>query len=114
LSARGTSNTNRRGSAFARRRRKTWLLAEFGDGISVTCPECSAVLFYSTLEVDLFPLPAARGGRYVRSNIRPICRPCNEDHGHRLQAELRAERLEKPRRRRRTRAGVTATCEAAP
>ena len=88
---RGTSNTNVRGSAEARRRRKNYLLVTFGDGITVQCSHCPEVLTFVTLTVDRI-VPGARGGTYERRNIRPSCGPCNIRLGLRLQAWLRAER----------------------
>lgn len=73
--------TDKRGSARDRRRRKLWLLAEFGDGITAPCFRCDLPLLYSTLTVDRIN-PGARGGRYTRDNIRPACKPCNTELGN--------------------------------
>lgn len=82
LTVRGTSNRNDRGSALSRRRRKAWLLAEFGDGTSAPCAfGCGTVLTFATITVDRFPVAGVDGGRYVRGNIRPACAPCNSRHG---------------------------------
>lgn len=78
---RGTSNTNDRGSSYERRRRKCYLLATFGDGISVTCYRCPRVLLYSTVESDRI-IPGVLKGRYTRDNIRPCCGDCNRETGN--------------------------------
>lgn len=89
-SRRGTSNSNTRGSAKARRCRKRWLLSPEsgfgGDGISVQCqfPGCTTMVTFDTLWVDRFPLPGIHGGRYVKGNIRPSCGLCNMRHGQEL------------------------------
>jgi len=85
---RGTSNTNVRGSAESRRRRKCWLLAWFGDGISCPCYSCGVHLTYSTMEVDKI-IPQALGGTYARGNIRPVCGDCNKRSGNALQKLIR-------------------------
>lgn len=87
---RGTSNTNVRGGAPARRKRKCWMLSWFGDGISCLCYRCEKVLLYSTMEVDKI-IPQALGGTYERDNIRPVCGPCNRDTGNALKVLLRAK-----------------------
>ena len=84
---RGTSNTNSRGSAEARRARKRWLLspdAGFGgDGVQVQCQfdGCQTMVTFDTMWVDRFPIPGCHGGSYARGNIRPSCGPCNMSHG---------------------------------
>jgi hypothetical protein len=96
---RGTSNTNDRGSSEERRKRKEWLLREFGDGVSAPCAfACGTAVTIHTITVDRFPVPGCRGGRYRRGNIRPACGPCNSRHGGSIRrAEQRdvveAERL---------------------
>jgi len=57
----------------------------------VKCYRCPTMLTFATLTVDRI-IPKARGGTYKRNNIRPCCNPCNIETGHKLQAELRAER----------------------
>lgn len=88
---RGTSNSNSRGSSYARRSRKLWLLATFGDGETAPCSfdGCLVVLTFETIEVDRFPIPGHEGGRYVRGNIRPACHDHNVDHGLQLAVEVR-------------------------
>lgn len=64
---------DKRGKAKDRRRRKTWMLAMFGDGQTCPCAHCGRQLSFQTLEADRI-IP---GGSYARSNIQPSCRPCN-------------------------------------
>jgi 5-methylcytosine-specific restriction endonuclease McrA len=80
---RGASNSNTRGSSYERRRRKQWLLDEFGDGVTTTCYRCLIVLTFETITVDKI-IPQVEGGTYRRSNIRPACGPSNSETGGRL------------------------------
>lgn len=91
MSARGTSNTNDRGSAEQRRARKQWLLDTFGDGTWAPCSHCEVILDWGTLTVDRI-IPGCLGGRYVQGNIRPACMTCNSIEGSALRDRLRAER----------------------
>lgn len=91
MSARGTSNTNDRGSAEQRRVRKQWLLDTFGDGTWVDCTYCQVTLDWGTLTVDRI-IPGCQGGRYVQGNIRPACMTCNSVEGTALRERLKAER----------------------
>lgn len=84
---RGTTNRNSRGSSEDRRRRRAWLLVNFGDGKAAPCWRCGAELTMTTVTVDRIT-PGCRGGRYTRDNIRPACGPCNSETGG---AERRAE-----------------------
>lgn len=86
---RGTTNRNDRGSAESRRRRKVWLLVEFGDGDTAPCSFCGTPVTFETITVDRFPVPGCEGGRYVKGNIRPACGPCNYGDGARLGASRR-------------------------
>lgn len=54
---RGTTNRNARGSAADRRRRREWLVAEFGDGTVVVCSTCPVVLTVDTVTADRYPVP---------------------------------------------------------
>lgn len=74
------SNTNVRGSAADRRSRKRYLLVTFGDGELVTCYRCAVPMLAEDLTADRI-VPGARGGTYARSNIRPACRPCQDEQG---------------------------------
>lgn len=93
---RGTSNSAERGSAASRRERKQWLLspqAGFGgDGSVVPCFRVRVcgqeALTYFTMQVDRIR-PGILGGRYVRHNIRPACRPCNFELGIALREQIR-------------------------
>jgi len=85
---RGTSNTNARGNAEQRRRRKVWLLETFGDGETVPCAfECGRMLTLATITVDRFPIPGCDGGTYRRGNIRAACGTCNYSHGGSVRSE---------------------------
>jgi hypothetical protein len=97
---RGTSNSNARGSAAARRARKRWLLATFdpelGEG-AARCAiardaHCLGVVTFDTITVDRYPLPGVLGGTYVQGNIRPACGPCNSRDGN----DIRDSRKEPP------------------
>lgn len=77
---RGTSNANDRGNTEDRRRRKRYLLDTYGDGETVQCSFCPAVLDFAALTVDRIT-PACKGGAYRRDNIRPACGPCNSRLG---------------------------------
>lgn len=85
---RGSSNTNSRGSAAERRKRKCWMLSWFGDGLSCLCFSCGKVLLYSALEADRI-IPGALGGGYSRGNIRPSCGECNRTGGNLVKRWLR-------------------------
>lgn len=88
MSARGTSNTNDRGSSYQRRARKLWLLSaesgHGGDGTTVTCYRCPARLTLATITVDR-RLAGILGGTYERPNIRPCCMHCNSITGTELR-----------------------------
>lgn len=85
---RGASNTNDRGSASERRKRKCWMLSWFGDGICCLCYSCGEVLLYSTLQADRI-IPGVFGGTYARGNIRPSCSDCNIRSGNAVKALIR-------------------------
>lgn len=92
---RGASNSNSRGSSADRARRKLWLLSpeagHGGDGATVQCAfdQCDAVLTFSTIWVDRFPILGMDGGTYARGNIRPACGPCQTRQGAALTNDLR-------------------------
>lgn len=89
-SARGTSNKNCRGSSYDVRVRKQWLLDQYGDGERVVCRLCWAeILVFETVTADRI-VPGWRGGRYVRSNIRPASMRCNSIDGNRQLSIKRA------------------------
>lgn len=80
---RGTTNSNVRGSSYTRRARRRWLVVTFesneGPGFC-RCYRCGQLLTEHTVTVDRI-VPGCRGGRYVRSNIRPACAHCNSTTG---------------------------------
>lgn len=106
MSARGTSNSNARGSSGTRRRRREWLVQTFRADVDVEiskgtavvvglwpigervpacrCYRCGALLTVETVTVDRI-VPGCQGGRYVRGNIRPACGPCNSETGGALR-----------------------------
>lgn len=86
---RGTSNSNARGSSEDRRRRKQFLLDQFGNGVKAPCYRCRKKLTFLTITVDRI-IPGCEGGTYRRNNIRPACDPCNTSTGGKLGAARRA------------------------
>lgn len=84
---RGTTNSNRRGSSYARKRRKLWLLKAFEADINgpiCRCYRCGVPLTFNTLTVDRI-VPGCKGGTYARTNIRPACGACNSETGGRTR-----------------------------
>lgn len=88
LHRRGTTNRNDRGSSYQRRARKLWLLSpeagHGGDGVTVPCYRCPAVLTLETVTVDR-RLAGILGGTYERANIRAACMHCNSITGTQLR-----------------------------
>lgn len=90
--ARGTSNSNSRGSAADRLARRLWLLSPesgwAGNGTTVVCafPECEEALTVDTVTVDRWPIPGALDGTYARDNIRPACSTHNYGGGYAISA----------------------------
>lgn len=81
---------DKRGNPEDRRRRRQWLLEEFGNGVTAPCAfGCGTILTEETMSVDRYPIPGAFGGTYARGNIRPACVPCNSRHGQTLGRVLR-------------------------
>lgn len=64
---------DKRGNAYARRRRKLRMLAEYGDGLACPCAHCGRPLTYSQLEADRI----VPGGSYRWDNVQPSCRVDN-------------------------------------
>lgn len=96
VTQRGTTNRNDRGSSYDRRKRKQWLLDNFGDGVTATCTlQCSAkclgTVDITTLQVDRIT-PGIEGGTYSRDNIQPGCGPCNAQDGGVLGAKRKANK----------------------
>lgn len=79
---RGTTNANARGSSRDRLRRRAWLLATYASNVAgrCRCYRCGELLTVDTLTVDRI-VPGCLGGKYVRTNIRPACAPCNSETG---------------------------------
>lgn len=71
---------NERGSSADRRARRAFLLRTFGDGVTCPCVTCGKMLDDKTVTVDRI-LPGHEGGRYVRSNIQPMCLRCAGQQG---------------------------------
>lgn len=94
LRGRGTSNSNVRGSAESRRRRKRYLLDTFGDGESAPCSfeGCEVVLTFETITVDRI-LMGVDGGSYRRDNIRPACMFHNASEGSKAMWARRREKV---------------------
>jgi 5-methylcytosine-specific restriction endonuclease McrA len=97
-----TDGQDKRGNSKDRAARRRYLLdpkAGFqGNGEVVPCAlgtvtACTLLVDYVTMEVDRI-VPGAEGGRYIRSNIRPTCRPCNEAAGHDTQRAVLAAKKE--------------------
>lgn len=111
---RGTTNCYVSGNSYDRRRRRGWMIRQFGiprssDGkqTRVRCHHCPRIMraapvkrlikagpyagtygqFYSW-EVDRWPVCGHDGGKYVRGNIVPACRKCN---GTRCSKECRVK-----------------------
>lgn len=97
--ARGTSNSNRRGSVTDRARRRAALVARDGwpeCGI-VLCARCDVPLLQDedpdapgqSLTVDRIT-PGCQGGTYALDNVRAFCGPCNQETGGHLGASRKA------------------------
>lgn len=104
---RGASNGNARGSSYARRERRAWVLAAWSADVAVVdpttglavptvrCYRCGHLLTNDGLgESRVMTLdrifPGILGGLYGtvrrdkkerRTNIRPACDPCNSETG---------------------------------
>lgn len=111
LATRGTTNGNARGSSYARRARREFLVATYradvdldqdwfgeylrpigvpiGEGSpACRCYRCGCLLTVDTVTVDRI-IPGCRGGTYRRNNIRPACGPCNSETGGGLRSNGR-------------------------
>lgn len=83
-----TSHANERGSAWQRRARREWLVAEYGwpEAGLVCCWLCGVPMMADEFTVDRV-LPGIQGGTYAYGNCRPACRPCNLSRGGLLGAQ---------------------------
>lgn len=93
---RSRSNRNDRGSSYSRRRRREWLVEEYGDGEFVACflqrsPRCLYVLDVTNVSPDRQVL-GVDGGSYARHNILPACLPCQCHQGGQVGPARRAAR----------------------
>lgn len=93
---RSRSNRNDRGSSTDRRRRREWLVTEYGDGQDVACflqrsPHCLYVLDVDNVSPDRVKL-GVHGGTYRRSNILPACLPCQCHQGGQVGPAQKAAR----------------------
>lgn len=95
-----TDGADKRGNSKDRAARRRYLLSAAagfgGNGEVVPCAlgivgDCSILVDNATMEVDRI-VPGVDGGRYIRSNIRPTCRPCNESAGHSTQRQVAARK----------------------
>lgn len=91
---RGTTNQNARGNSADRRRRRQWLLDEYGNGTTVVCSMCPTVLDINSVSVDCWPIPRCDGGTYAKNNTRPACGPCQSRQGGLMAQARRRARLE--------------------
>lgn len=83
---RASGGPDQRGNSKDRKRRKEWLLEEFGDGTTCLCAfDCGEVLTFETVTADRHPIAGKQGGRYIRGNIRPACARCNSSDGQRVK-----------------------------
>lgn len=81
-------NGNERGSAADRRARLAWMFREFGNDGIVTCTFCAVPMLPEDATVDRI-VPKCKGGTYRRDNIRPACKPCQDEQGGHLSAYVR-------------------------
>jgi hypothetical protein len=51
------------------------MLGHFGDGRQAPCQHCGSPVTFETMEVDRWII----GGKYVRANVVPSCKPCNRE-----------------------------------
>jgi 5-methylcytosine-specific restriction endonuclease McrA len=77
-------NGNVRGSSYARKRRRAFLLNKFGDGETAPCHECGQLVNDETMVVDRI-IPAKFGGRYTRDNIQIHCATCSHRQGAKVR-----------------------------
>lgn len=85
---RGATNRNSRGNSKDRLARREFLINKFGDGATVTCSHCPAVLTVDTVNADRIT-PGWQGGTYRRDNIRPSCGDCGSQQGGQMGQEAK-------------------------
>lgn len=73
--ARGTSNSDARGSSYARRKRKQAVLDRDGNGTWALCVTCPTVVDFETMTLDRI-VPGVLGGTYALENLQPQCDRC--------------------------------------
>lgn len=106
----GTVNGGDRGSSYARRTRKRWLVETFRadvdllvlDGVPISgypvergrgapacrCYRCGTLLTADTVSPDRIK-PGVEGGTYRRDNLRPSCLPCQYTTGNEIKRRRR-------------------------
>ena len=86
--ARGTSNSDSRGSSYQRRKRRQAVLDRDGNGTWALCVTCPTPVDMETMRLDRV-IPGFLGGTYALDNVRPQCERCSEYQGGKLRAYLR-------------------------
>ncbi len=105
---RGTSNSNKRGSSSARRKRRRDVVRRYRANVDLLqgldgmvevpvghgepacrCYRCGVLLTENTVSIDRI-IPGCEGGKYTDPlNIRPACLTCNSSTGGALGAARR-------------------------
>jgi hypothetical protein len=75
MTRRRSHHVDYRGNTRDRIRRREYLMKLYGNGRTIVCYHCKRRV--RCFEVDRYPIPGIKGGRYTRSNIVPSCRRCN-------------------------------------
>jgi 5-methylcytosine-specific restriction endonuclease McrA len=86
---------DRRGSNRNRRQRKLWLLATFDPDLGpdkarchlAISDRCKGVLDFASVTADRLDT----GGPYVRANVQPACKPCQNRQGALITREKRQQ-----------------------
>lgn len=60
-----------------------WWRQQIGPGL---CHHCGGKFAKAELTMDHL-IPIARGGKSVKNNVVPSCKPCNQTRGHTLDVE---------------------------
>lgn len=89
LAAMGANKYRRKlvGNVYDRRKRRTALLEEFGDGKTCPCVYCGIKIGEGSLEQDKI-MTTAQGGKYQTPNLLPSCSDCNKRRGDKPFAEF--------------------------